>query len=193
MVRTKAASSPQIAAAFAKLVKAGNPVTVRSLRETAGVSTSAAADWLRENRPVADAPEIPLDEMRVALSGFWALAISTARDEVVQVHTEQLEQIITSEAQALELLAAAETLNTDLEAQVAKLQADLQASEEHATSEKARADAELAAARMTASEALSRADRETAIARAAEARASRAEATAETLQRIVDQHLSAKK
>ncbi len=193
MARSKATTGPQIAAAFAELTKKGSPITVRSLRESAGVSTAAAAAWLRENRPAMEAPEIPLDEMRGVLSAFWALAVNTARDEVAQEHTEQFGTLVAAEAKALELAATVETANAELEAKVAQLQAEVQAADERAASEKARSDAELSGLQRAAAAAIARADRETETARAAEARASRAEATAETLQRIVDQHLSAEK
>ena len=79
-VKSTAAASA-LADAFASLSVEGKPVTVRSLRERAGVSTDAAGEWLRTNRPARDVSPVPADVLARVLDPLWSAAVAAARDE----------------------------------------------------------------------------------------------------------------
>lgn len=183
MARAKSETGPALAAGYAELVKRGAAVTVRSLREAAGVSTAASAEWLRANRPAQDTPPVPGDELAGAVGALWAVAVAAARDEVATDATAREADLVTAEAAALEQLTQSEAARTELTEHLERTGADAERAAQHARDEITGLQQQLAQASADA-----RQEREAA--RNAEARAARAEATAETLQRLVDQHFT---
>lgn len=79
--KNTAATASTLADAFAALSVEGKPVTVRSLRERARVSTDAASEWLRTNRPARDVSPVPTDVLKRVLDPLWSAAMAAARDE----------------------------------------------------------------------------------------------------------------
>lgn len=183
MPRTKTETGPQLAAAYADLAKRGAAITVRSLRETAGVSMAAAGEWLRVNRPAQTTPPLPLEQVSGTLEAFWAMTFAAARDEVATDAAAREAALITAEADVLEQLAAAQEAAAAMTAQI---------EEARTTAERAgeQARVEIEALRMQLEKSQAEAERERETARSAEGRASRAEATAEILQRLVDVHMT---
>lgn len=181
MARPKVDTQAQLASAFGELVKRGDVVTVRSLRTEAGVSTNDAAAWLRANRAAEATPDVPADELAGTVAALWAVAVSTARDELRTQSGNREAELVDAEARALADVDAERATNTELSAQLTQLRIDTARELERLTQELATQTAQLA-------EAVRTAEAERATAREAEQRAARAEATAATLQRVVDQN-----
>lgn len=186
MARSKSDQGPQLAAAYAELVKRDEAVTVRALRAQAGTSTTEAADWLRAHRPADEVPPVPVDDLTSALAVLWSAAVTAARDEHATERSDRENTLIGAEALALEEAATAL-------ARVIDLEAALETARTHTAQSEAQLQSQLATVSDQLSKEAARADREATIARDAEARAVRAEATAETLQRIVDEHITPRK
>ena len=81
MAAKNSAAASALADAFAALSVEGKPVTVRALRERARVSTDAATEWLRTNRPARDVSPVPTDVLARVLDPLWSAAVTAARDE----------------------------------------------------------------------------------------------------------------
>lgn len=177
MARAKTDAAPALTAAYAELIKQGKAVTVRALRDAAGVSTSKASEWLRDNRPAPDTPAAPVDDLRTAIDSLWAVAVAYARDENEVARAQTVERLRVGEAEALEEAEA-------LRKQVRSLEADVKQSQAEAK----RAERERSNLSKQFEQAQGEAMSERERARTAEARAERAEATAETLQGIVADH-----
>lgn len=172
--KTTAAASA-LADAFAALSVENKPVTVRSLRDRAGVSTAAAGEWLRTNRPTRDVPPVPAEELERVLEPLWSAAVAAARDEHVEASAGERAALVAAEAAALAELAAAISRAEEAEAQTAQLRREI-----------ADRDAALAAAdtaRATATK--DAADARTA-AHTAELATAEAQATAKTLREVLD-------
>lgn len=185
MARIKQEVGPQLAAAYAELMKRGAAVTVRSLRAEAGVATADAAAWLRVNRAATDVPAVPSEELAGAVGALWAVAVAVARDEAVTERAAREAELLDAEVVALEIAAQAE-------ARIAELQAENEAAAEASAREIEQLRTSLSAVTAQLSEVEARAESEGRVARDAETRAVRAEATVETLQRLVDEHLTRK-
>ena len=70
--KNTAATASALADAFAALSVEAKPVTVRSLRERARVSTDVASEWLRTNRPTRDVSPVPTDVLARVLDPLWS-------------------------------------------------------------------------------------------------------------------------
>lgn len=157
-------------------------MTVRALRERAKVSTDAAAEWLRTNRPARDVPPVPTEALERVLQPLWSAAVAAARDEHAEADTAERAGLIQAETDALTELAAATSRAEATEAEVAELRrevADLRTrfAEVEADSEQ---QAGLAAA--ATREAIDARE----AAHKAELSATEAQATARTLREILD-------
>ncbi|GAB88147.1 DNA-binding protein [Gordonia rhizosphera] len=175
-----------IADAFATLTREGRPVTVRALREEAGVGTDAAREWLAKNRPARDVPTVPTEVLAPVFAPLWSAAVAAARDENAESVAAEREALLTAEAAALQSAEqaiaradAADARITTLTAELEKLRTDLAASIDRAQA----AEAAAATARDTAAAEIA-AERDRA--RTAEQTAAAAQATATTLREVVD-------
>lgn len=180
--KNTAATASALADAFAALSVEGKPVTVRSLRERARVSTDAASEWLRTNRPARDVSPVPTDVLERVLDPLWSAAVAAARDEQAETDAAERAALVAAEAAALTDLAAATAHAEELGAQTTQLRRELDelttrlAATETARDEQA---ARAAAATHDATDAR-------ATAHTAELRAAEAQATARTLREILD-------
>ena len=175
MAAKKTSTASALADGFAALSVEGKPVTVRSLRERAGVSTDAAAEWLRTNRTAREVSPVPADVLARVLDPLWAAAVAVARDEQTEADAADRLALVQAEADALTELAAAITRADTAEAEAARLGSELSAAE----TARAEQTALTAAAVKDAAEAR-------AAAHAAELVAAEAQATARTLREVVD-------
>lgn len=164
-----------LADAFASLSVEGKPVTVRTLRERAGVSTDAAAEWLRTNRPARDVSPPPADVLIRVLEPLWSAAVAVARDEQAEATAADRDALVQAEAEALTELSASAARVEALEAEVGQLRRNL------TTTEAAR-DQQAALAAAAAKDA---GDARQA-AHTAELAAAEAQATARTLREVID-------
>lgn len=164
-----------LADAFASLSVEARPVTVRALRERAGVSTDAAAEWLRTNRPARDVSPPPADVLIRVLEPLWSAAVAVARDEQAEATAADRDALVQAEAEALTELSASAVRVVALEAEVEQLRRDL-ASAEAARDQQA---ALAAAAAKDAGDARQ-------AAHTAELTAAEAQATARTLREVID-------
>lgn len=170
-----ATSASALADAFAALSVEGKPVTVRALRERAGVSTDAAGEWLRANRPARDVSPAPADVLTRVLDPLWSAAVAVARDEQAEATAAERDVLVQAEAEALADLAAAVSRAEAAEAEITQLRRDLAAAE---------ADREALTARTAA--AVKDAEVARAAAHAAELATAEAQATARTLREVLD-------
>lgn len=106
MPAKKTPAAAALADAFASLSVEGKPVAVRTLRERAGVSTDAAAEWLRTNRPARDVSPPPADVLTRVLEPLWSAAVAVARDEQAEAGATERAALVQAEADALAELAA---------------------------------------------------------------------------------------
>lgn len=157
-----------LADAFAALSVEGQAVTVRALRERAKVSTDAASEWLRTNRPTRDVPPVPTDALERVLLPLWSAAVAAARDEHAEADTAERAALIQAETDALTKVAAATSRAEAAEDEVAQLRREV---------------ADLTA-RLAAAEADR--DQQVKIAAAANSDAIDARATARTLRDVID-------
>ena len=187
MPRGKSDLNPALAEAYARLVRNNRQVSVRTLREEAGVSTEAARQWLKTNRPDPAAPTPPLEELRPAFDTLWAAAWSAARDECRSQHAAMLHAHEVSEADALEKSIRLTADLEDYKRHVTELQHELSRTNEELQRTRAAATAEYRelSARAQKAEHSEAAERERA--RNAEKGAASAEATANTLKRLLDE------
>lgn len=170
-----ATSASALADAFAALSVEGKPVTVRTLREQAGVSTDAAAEWLRANRPPREVSPAPADVLTRVLDPLWSAAVAVARDEQAEAAAAERNSLVQAEAEALADLAAAVSRAEAAEAAIAQLREDLAAVE---------ADRDALTDRAAA--AVKAAEDSRAAAHAAQLSAAEAQATARTLREVLD-------
>lgn len=125
MSPAKTDPAPALAAAYAKLLAAGRPVTVRGLREAAGVATDAAAAWLRQNAPAPETPAVPTEALAPALSTVWAAAWTQARDAVAEDQAATLHAAREAEARALADAETAQKAQAGAEARATEAEAAL--------------------------------------------------------------------
>ena len=171
-----------LADAFAALSVEGKPVTVRSLRERARVSTDAASQWLRTNRPARDVPPVPADVLARVLDPLWSAAVAAARDEHAETDATERAALVAAEADALADLAAATTQAETTHAETERLRRELaELASRLAATEAARDQQQALAAAATKEATDARAATHTAELLAAEA-----QATARTLREILD-------
>ncbi len=123
--KNTAATVSALADAFAALSVEAKPVTVRSLRERARVSTDAAGEWLRTNRPARDVSPVPTDVLVRVLDPLWSAAVAAARDEQAETDAAERAALVGAEADALTELAAAITRAETAEADAAQLRREL--------------------------------------------------------------------
>jgi len=171
-----------LADAFAALSVEGKAVTVRSLRERARVSTDAASEWLRTNRPARDVPPVPTEVLARVFDPLWSAAVAAARDEQAEADAAERAALVAAEADALTDLAAATSRAETAEAQTVQLRRELaDLTTRQVTTEAARDEqtARAAAATKDATDARG-------AAHAAELLAAEAQATARTLREILD-------
>lgn len=179
-VKNTAAAS--LADAFAALSVEGKPVTVRALRERARVSTDAASEWLRTNRPARDVSPVPAEVLVRVLDPLWSAAVVAARDEQAEADAGERAALVAAEADALTDLAAAITRAEAAEAQTAQLRRELaDLSTRLGAIEAARDEQAALAAAATKDASDAR-----AAAHTAELLAAEAQATARTLREVLD-------
>lgn len=182
MAAKNTAATAALADAFAALTVEGKPVTVRALRERARVSTDAASEWLRANRPARDVTPVPADVLGRLLDPLWSAAVSAARDEQAEADAAERAELVAAEADALAEVAAVTTRAEEAEAGAAALRRELADLTARLTAaETARDQQAAAAAAATAAAETARAS-----AHAAELRAAEAQATARTLREVLD-------
>lgn len=179
--KTTAAASA-LADAFAALSVEGKPITVRSLRGRAGVSTAAASEWLRTNRPTRDVPPVPAEELARVLEPLWSAAVAAARDEQAEADAGDRAALVAAEAATLTDLAAAISRAEEAEARIEQLRREI-ADRDTRLADR---DAALAAAEAAREAATKDAADALASARAAELTAAEARATARTLREVLD-------
>jgi len=176
------AATSALADAFAALSVEGKPVTVRALRERARVSTDAASEWLRTNRPTRDVSPVPTDVLARVLDPLWSAAVAAARDEHAENDAVERAALLQAEADALADLAAATSRAEAAEAQTTQLRRELaDLTTRLAATEAARDEQTARAAAATKDAADAR-----GTAHAAELLAAEAQATARTLREILD-------
>lgn len=175
MASKNTAAASSLADAFAALSVEGKPVTVRALRERARVSTDAASEWLRTNRPTRYVPPAPADVLARVLEPLWSAAVAVARDEQAEAGAADRDALVQAEAAALTELAGALSRADSAEAENTRLLRELAAAE----SEKDELAARAAAAVKEAADAR-------AAAHTAELLAAEAQATARTLREVLD-------
>lgn len=141
------------AAAYGRLIDAGEPVTVHGLRDEAKVALSAAQAWLAANvsAPGTDVPDVPVDELSGILQPLWARAYTLATEATQQAATEAADALRADLAAATERAEAAENQVTTLTAELE------QARQAAAGADDLRAD--LAAAQARTDAATERAER----------------------------------
>lgn len=182
VTKNTAASASALADAFATLSVEGKPVTVRSLRELARVSTDAASAWLRTNRPTRDVPEVPTEVLARVFDPLWSAAVAAARDEHAEADADQRAALVAAEAEALTDLAAATSRAEEAETHTAQLRRELAELTTRLAAAEAARDEQSALAAVATKDAN---DARTA-AHTAELRAAEAHATARTLREILD-------
>lgn len=176
------AATSALADAFAALSVEGKPVTVRALRERARVSTDAASEWLRTNRPTRDVSPVPSDVLARVLDPLWSAAVAAARDEQAEADAAERAALVQAEAEALADLATATSRAEAAEAETAQLRRELaDLSTRLAAAEAARDEQTALAAAATKDATAAR-----AAAHAAELLAAEAQATARTLREVLD-------
>jgi len=160
----------------------GKPVTVRALRERAGVSTDAAAGWLRTNRPTRDVPPVPTETLGRVLEPLWSAAVAAARDEQAEADATERAALVAAEADALTDLEAMTVRAEAADAELATMHRELAALSARL------AEAEAARDEQVALVATANQDAATArtAAHAAEVAAADAQATARTLRDVLD-------
>lgn len=182
MAPKNTATAAGLADAFAALTVEGRPVTVRSLRERAKVSTDAASEWLRTNRPVRNVSPVPADVLAAVLDPLWSAAVAAARDEQAETDAAERAALVQAEADALTELAAmtarAEAADIEIE-QLRRELADLTAARAAADAARDEQHAGAVAAVKDAAEAR-------AAAHTAQLVAAEAHATARTLREVLD-------
>lgn len=180
--KNTAATVSALADAFAALSVEAKPVTVRSLRERARVSTDAAGEWLRTNRPARDVSPVPTDVLVRVLDPLWSAAVAAARDEQAETDAAERAALVGAEADALTELAAAITRAETAEADAAQLRRELaELATRRAAAETARDEQAARADAATKDAADAR-----AAAHTAEVLAAEAQATARTLREVLD-------
>ncbi|MFT3715656.1 MAG: hypothetical protein QM774_06835 [Gordonia sp. (in: high G+C Gram-positive bacteria)] len=175
-ITTESAPDSALAAAYARLVADGDVgVTVRALREEAGVSSAAAAAWLKAKRESDLAADVP-DGLMAYLKPLWERALATARDTVAQAHADELLALADERDSALESAKIAQGRAAEASGKAAQLGRELSAAEAALVDLRAFRDhwvSEAEGARRAAAEAIaSRAEADkTAATTAAELRA----------------------
>lgn len=182
MAPKNTAAAAALADAFAALTVEGLPVTVRSLRERAKVSTDAASEWLRTNRPARDVSPVPTEVLAPVLDPLWSAAVAAARDEQAEADAAERAVLVQAEADALTELAFTVTRLEAAETAVDQLRAKL----DHMTDERDAAQAARDEQQSIAAQALRDAADARAAAHSAELLAAEAQATARTLREVLD-------
>lgn len=178
----KNTAAAALADAFAALSVEGTPVTVRTLRERARVSTDAASEWLRTNRPARDVPPVPGDVLARVLDPLWSAAVAAARDEHTEADAAQRAALVQAEADALADLGAATSRAEAAEVETARLRRELTDLTTRLVTVEAARDEQAALAAAATQDATGA----RAAAHAAELLAAEAQATARTLREVLD-------
>lgn len=171
-----------LAEAFAALSVEGKPVTVRTLREQARVSTDAASEWLRTNRPARDISPVPTDVLSRVLDPLWSAAVAAARDEQAEATATERAALVQAETDALTELTAATTRAKAADDEIAELRRELAGLSTRLAATEAARDEQAARAAAATKDAT---DARTAT-HAAELLAAEAQATARTLREVLD-------
>ena len=182
MAPKNTAAAAALADAFAALTVESLPVTVRSLRERAKVSTDAASEWLRTNRPARDVSPVPTEVLAPVLDPLWSAAVAAARDEQAETGAAERAVLVQAEADALAELAAMTARAEAAEAEIEQLRRELAA----LTTARAAADTARDEQQAIAAQAVRDAAEARAAAHSAELLAAEAQATARTLREVLD-------
>ena len=180
--KNTAATASALADAFAALSVEAKPVTVRSLRERARVSTDAASEWLRTNRPTRDVSPVPTDVLARVLDPLWSAAVAAARDEHAENDAVERAALLQAEADALADLAAATTQAETAQAETTQLRRELADLTTRLAATEAARDQQTALAAAATKEATDA----RAATHTAELLTAEAQATARTLREILD-------
>src|SRR5271166_1601489 len=176
------AAASALADAFAALSVEGKPVTVRTLREQARVSTDAASEWLRTNRPARDISPVPTDVLARVLDPLWSAAVAAARDEQAEANATERAALVQAEADALAELAAANSRANAADTEIAELRRELTDLSTRLAATETALDEQTALASAAAKDATDA----RAAAHTAELLAAEAQATARTLREVLD-------
>jgi len=176
------ATTSALADAFAALSVEAKPVTVRSLRERARVSTDAASEWLRTNRPTRDVSPVPTDVLARVLDPLWSAAVAAARDEHAENDAVERAALVQAEADALTDLAVATSQAETARAETTQLRRELADLTTRLSATEAARDQQAALAAAATKEATDA----RAATHTAELLAAEAQATARTLREILD-------
>lgn len=182
MAAKNTAAASALADAFAALSVEGKPVTVRTLREQARVSTDAASEWLRTNRPARDISPVPTDVLARVLDPLWSAAVAAARDEQAEANATERAALVQAETDALAELAAATSRTNAAETEIADLRRELAGLSTRLAATEASRDEQTAQAAAATKEATDA----RAATHAAELLAAEAQATARTLREVLD-------
>lgn len=182
MAPKNTATAAALADAFAALTVEGRPVTVRSLRERAKVSTDAASEWLRTNRPARDVSPVPAEVLAPVLDPLWSAAVAAARDEQAETDAAERAALVQAEADALTELASVTARAEAAEAEIEQLRRELA----DLTTARAAAEAVRDEQQALAAQAVKDATEARAVAHTAELLAAEAQATARTLREVID-------
>ncbi len=182
MAAKNTAAASALADAFAALSVEGKPATVRALRERARVSTDAASQWLRTNRPTRDVPPVPADVLARVLDPLWSAAVAAARDEQAEADAAERAALVTAEADALTDLATATSQAEAAQAQTTQLRRELADLSTRLSATEAARDEQAALAAAATKDAI----QARAATHTAELLAAEAQATSRTLREILD-------
>ena len=152
------------------------------LRERARVSTDAASEWLRANRPARDVSPVPAEVLARVLDPLWSAAVTAARDEQAEAEAAERAALVQAEADALSAAAAETARAEDAEAQIAQLRRELADLTDRLGATEAAREEQAARAAAAAKDAESARQ----AAHTAELAAAEAQATARTLREILD-------
>jgi len=157
-------------------------VTVRSLRERARVSTDAARQWLRTNRPTRVVSPVPTDVLARVLDPLWSAAVAAARDEHAETDATERAALVAAEAEALTELAAATSQTEAAQPETAQLRRELADLTTRLTATETARDQQSALAAAATKDATDA----RAATHTAELLTAEAQATARTLREILD-------
>lgn len=173
-------AADSLAEAYATLVAAGRKPTVRVLRDAAGVSTDAAAAFLRNVTSGSNVPEAP--DLTEAVGIVWAVAWRAAYEAAATELAAELEAARAGESDALAAAETADGLRTDAWEQTERANEVADAARRNAATAQAEAARERARADALAAEVTELRANLAAVT----SRADRAEATADALTRVLD-------
>lgn len=175
-------TSQKLRASYADLARSGTTVTVRALRDHAGVSTQAASDWLKGHRADPADPEVPLTVLQALAAPLWSAALAEARSSTAEAVDDEVMQRIAAETTLLEQVEHEASRADTADATIAELTTELT----NLKAQLAEAQAQAEAALRDRDDAVRRAEAADRAAETARVTAADATATARTLREILN-------